>query len=110
MTSKSMGNRLGTMVLLLTVAGLAGPFPAADAAPLEMVTRAQFEAWFKEISNWGRWGKDDELGTLNLITRGEAQGRRRTGARRRVGVAVTGTEQDGRRPQHQPVRADAHGG
>jgi len=22
----------------------------------------------KEISNWGRWGKDDQLGTLNLIT------------------------------------------
>ena len=68
MQSQGMGKRLGAMVLLLTVAGLAGPFPAADAAPLEMVTRAQFEAWFKEISNWGRWGKDDELGTLNLIT------------------------------------------
>ena len=68
MQSQGMGKRLSAMVLLLTVAGLAGPFPAADAAPLEMVTRAQFEAWFKEISNWGRWGKDDELGTLNLIT------------------------------------------
>jgi kynurenine formamidase len=22
----------------------------------------------KEVSNWGRWGSDDELGTLNLIT------------------------------------------
>ena len=20
------------------------------------------------LSNWGRWGKDDELGTINLIT------------------------------------------
>src|SRR3954468_7091577 len=68
MTSTGMGKRLGVMALLLTVAGLAAPFPAADAAPLEIVTRAQFEAWFKEISNWGRWGKDDELGTLNLIT------------------------------------------
>ena len=54
MKSKGMGKRLGAMVLFLTVAGLAGPFQAADAAPLEMVTRAQFEAWFKEISNWGR--------------------------------------------------------
>ena len=71
MKSKSMGKRLGAMVLLLPVAGLAGPFPGADAAPIEMVTRAQFEAWFKEISNWGRWGKDDELGTLNLRVRGE---------------------------------------
>jgi hypothetical protein len=22
----------------------------------------------KELSNWGRWGKDDELGAANLIT------------------------------------------
>ena len=24
--------------------------------------------WMKELSNWGRWGKDDLLGTVNLIT------------------------------------------
>ena len=22
----------------------------------------------RTLSNWGRWGKDDELGTINLIT------------------------------------------
>ncbi|MEQ8861694.1 MAG: cyclase family protein [Pseudomonadales bacterium] len=32
------------------------------------VTRAQFDQWMTDISNWGRWGTDDELGTLNLIT------------------------------------------
>ncbi len=32
------------------------------------VTKAQFAAWMKECSNWGRWGKSDELGTLNLLT------------------------------------------
>ena len=25
-----------------------------------------------QCSNWGRWGEDDELGTLNYITQGEA--------------------------------------
>jgi hypothetical protein len=25
-------------------------------------------SWFDSLSNWGRWGPDDELGTLNLIT------------------------------------------
>ncbi len=25
-------------------------------------------AWFDSLSNWGRWGPDDALGTLNLIT------------------------------------------
>jgi kynurenine formamidase len=24
--------------------------------------------WFDQLSNWGRWGKEDELGTLNHIT------------------------------------------
>ncbi len=32
------------------------------------VSKAEFDHWMQEISNWGRWGKDDELGTLNLIT------------------------------------------
>ena len=25
-------------------------------------------SWFDTLSNWGRWGPEDELGTLNLIT------------------------------------------
>ncbi len=33
-----------------------------------LVTKAEYERWQTELSNWGRWGKDDELGTLNLIT------------------------------------------
>jgi kynurenine formamidase len=32
------------------------------------VTKADIERWMTEFSNWGRWGKDDQLGTLNLIT------------------------------------------
>ena len=32
------------------------------------VTAAQVDQWMEELSNWGRWGDDDELGTLNLIT------------------------------------------
>ena len=29
---------------------------------------AEFDALFDEVSNWGRWGADDEVGTFNLIT------------------------------------------
>ncbi len=32
------------------------------------VTPQQFEQWKKDLNNWGRWGKDDEIGTMNLIT------------------------------------------
>jgi kynurenine formamidase len=28
-------------------------------------------SWFEKLSNWGRWGPDDELGTMNLITAGK---------------------------------------
>jgi hypothetical protein len=36
--------------------------------PDHKVTPEQMKKWSKELSNWGRWGKDDERGTLNLIT------------------------------------------
>jgi len=32
------------------------------------VTRADVEAWMESLSNWGRWGPDDQLGAVNLIT------------------------------------------
>jgi hypothetical protein len=34
----------------------------------EPVTKNQAARWTTELSNWGRWGKDDQLGALNLIT------------------------------------------
>jgi kynurenine formamidase len=32
------------------------------------VDAAEFERIFDQVCNWGRWGPDDQLGTLNLIT------------------------------------------
>jgi len=32
------------------------------------LTRADIEHWMTEFSNWGRWGKEDQLGALNFIT------------------------------------------
>ena len=32
------------------------------------MTKADIERLHVELSNWGRWGADDQLGTLNLIT------------------------------------------
>jgi kynurenine formamidase len=33
-----------------------------------LTTEADFRRAMKELSNWGRWGNDDELGAANLIT------------------------------------------
>src|SRR5207247_6103573 len=37
----------------------------ADAA---VPSRDRVEGYFKELNNWGRWGHDDQRGTVNLIT------------------------------------------
>jgi len=33
------------------------------------MTGDEFDALFQRVCNWGRWGPDDQLGTLNYITR-----------------------------------------
>ena len=30
--------------------------------------KASLDRWMQELSNWGRWGKDDQMGTVNHIT------------------------------------------
>ena len=52
----------------------------------EVLTKAQFDEVFKRVSNWGRWGKEDQLGTLNLITPAR---RREAAALVREGVSVS---------------------
>jgi kynurenine formamidase len=32
------------------------------------MSREEFDQLFASVSNWGRWGEDDQRGTLNLIT------------------------------------------
>ncbi len=38
------------------------------AADPHFTTKADVDRLMKELSNWGRWGKDDQIGTVNLIT------------------------------------------
>ena len=50
-------------------AALAGMLAlAAATADHPAVTIEQVNRWETELSNWGRWGQDDERGALNLIT------------------------------------------
>jgi hypothetical protein len=32
------------------------------------MSKPEFDRLFESVSNWGRWGEDDELGTLNYLT------------------------------------------
>ena len=50
------------------------------------LTAADFEKMLTSISNWGRWGKDDQLGALNLIT---AEKRRQAARLVRDGISVS---------------------
>ena len=53
-------------LFLGTLHAQSSPFKADTSRPV--ITAAEYERWQKELSNWGRWGKDDEMGALNLIT------------------------------------------
>ncbi len=41
---------------------------ASTQRPAVRVTPQRLAEWESELSNWGRWGSDDQRGTLNLIT------------------------------------------
>jgi kynurenine formamidase len=61
----------------------APPVAAADAGPLDAGT---IDRWMTELSNWNRWGKDDERGTVNLMT---DETRKRALATVKEGVTVS---------------------
>jgi kynurenine formamidase len=68
--------------------GLLGPTAKAQqsgSAPTKM-SAAEFEHLFKQNTNWGRWGKDDVLGTINLIT---DQKRKQAAALVKSGISVS---------------------
>ena len=56
------------------------------AQSVRPISAETFDTWMTEISNWGRWGPDDQLGTLNLIT---DEKRREAAALVKDGVSVS---------------------
>lgn len=67
-----------SIVLAVTSEGLAQEPKAMTSQDVEHLV--------KELSNWGRWGKDDQLGTLNLIT---AEKRQEAAKLVKLGVSVS---------------------
>ena len=58
---------MNKFIIILLLSNIPFSVISAESEP-ETVSEEQFVQWFNELSNWGRWGTDDELGTLNLIT------------------------------------------
>ena len=59
---------LTTTLAVVAVVSSGTQAQQAPAPPVNRVTEAQLDKWMQELSNWGRWGKDDVLGALNTIT------------------------------------------
>src|SRR5690349_10437234 len=64
--------------------------PASNAAPsapqVKTTSKEQFDLWMKQVSNWDRWGKDDQIGALHLITPAK---RREAAALVKTGTSVS---------------------
>jgi kynurenine formamidase len=81
-TRRLMACVLG-LCILVTVCGDTLQGQGGDA---RAVSAEQYERWKTDLSNWGRWGRTDEIGALNLIT---PQKRRQAAALVRDGVSVS---------------------
>ena len=61
-------NGTGWLVIAAIVISAACSGGEAQGELGQEVTKEQYETWMNELSNWGRWGEDDQLGALNTIT------------------------------------------
>jgi hypothetical protein len=57
---------IGSIAAVLFV--VASALSAAQSSAPAAIDAATIDRWMTELSNWGRWGKDDQRGTVNLIT------------------------------------------
>src|SRR5215510_8437900 len=58
---------------VVVAVGLYGAVWKASAVKLSLpsqqkLTKDDVDRLMNELSNWGRWGKEDEIGAINLIT------------------------------------------
>lgn len=92
MTDKQLPNkRCLPTIGLVTAVALSG-WPALTSAQIEAessppaLSASDIDEMFNDLSNWGRWGEDDQRGTLNLIT---PEKRRQAATLVREGISVS---------------------
>ena len=54
--------------LLLALAVLGSSIPPVGQQVRAPRNAEEFDRLFQQVTNWGRWGNDDQLGAINLIT------------------------------------------
>src|SRR3989442_8216543 len=60
---------VGSLFAIVLVTGVSVHYAQSPGNGRQTIaTEEDFRRAMKELSNWGRWGKDDELGAANLIT------------------------------------------
>jgi kynurenine formamidase len=74
------------LVLALSAFGLRVCAQESSSGAKPEISAAEFERVFKQSNNWGRWGKDDALGSINLIT--EAK-RKQAASLVKAGISVS---------------------
>jgi kynurenine formamidase len=67
MNRRLNGRRLAPIAVAALIALGTSPDVRSDGYK-PVTNEAQFRQAMKDVSNWGRWGADDELGASNLIT------------------------------------------
>jgi len=77
--------------------------PAASGARA-VITKDTVERWMSELSNWGRWGQDDQLGSLNLVT---PEKKRQAMALARTGTVVSLERTVALQQKDAEIRADS---
>jgi kynurenine formamidase len=76
--------------------------PVKDASAYAHAPRTaeEFDQMMTSVSNWGRWGKEDQIGAVNLIT---PEKRKQAAALVRLGTAVSLAHDEGTRDARAPT-------
>ena len=90
-SQRNLKNHASALLLATLLSGTASSQESFTAHPSTQdpavkVTLDTLKQWESELSNWGRWGPDDQRGTLNLIT---PEKTRQAAALVQVGETVT---------------------
>ena len=65
--TRSSGLGMVLLVVGLSILSVLVSLQATPQAEREL-TEKDIDRWMTELSNWGRWGPEDQMGAINLIT------------------------------------------